>query len=158
MNKQKNNHTLVHCVWGLACISSSIDEQSHNISLFNIIDQINLPPDFWEKNRKEQMVFPFQHQIVMLLRRIIPSSIDEKEIPFDLSIELIDPTGKPTMQFLSKLSFPAGKRRTYLRIGTPGFSLTEPGDYTYVLNYKSVEAEEFSKLGEFPLEVRQIGS
>ena len=51
MAKEKENTTtelkLVRCVWGLLCSLSSIDQEKKNISLFNVIEQLNIPQSFF---------------------------------------------------------------------------------------------------------------
>jgi len=69
-------------VWGVLCSMSSVDQQRNNISLFNVIEQFNLPVAFFEQQKKlkKTLVFPLPFEIVVCWRRVLNIGISDEEI------------------------------------------------------------------------------
>jgi len=157
MNAQvkKTNQALpVECVWGLLCSLSAIDQERNNISLFNIIDQINIQKEFFEVD-SEAKPFPFAHELVTLWRRTIDTSIDERELLVDAEIALIDPQGVSIQSVLTPLKFATGSRRARFRIKTDGIQLTTPGDYVYRISIVPPDGNISTLVLSIPLEVKK---
>ena len=57
----------IQCVWGLICSMSVTDKDTNNVSLFNIVEQFNLPEDAFSTQKKENktLVFPTQYEIIL---------------------------------------------------------------------------------------------
>ena len=144
----------VHCVWGLVCSLSSIDQERNNISLFNVVDQINLPGQFF-KTSEEVKPLPFPHEIVTLWRRAIDTSIDNRELSVDVEIALVDPAEKAIQRLLMPLKFASGSRRTRSRLRTNTVSITLPGDYIYLISVVPSDGTEPQPVCRIPLEVRE---
>ncbi len=156
--KEKNSYIEhVKCVWGLLCSLSSIDQERNNLSLFNIIDQFNIPADFFiqQKSEKKTLLFMHPYEIILLLRRTLDIGIADEEIAADIKIITIDPDGKNLQEILSPIKFPKGIRRLRFRITMQGLLASMAGDYVHQIEIKWTNQDEFKKVLEIPFEVRE---
>lgn len=122
----------IQCVWGLLCSMSLIDQQRNNISLFNVIDQWNLPADIFKLENAKRGV-PFEHEIVALWRRTMNTEIDDRRLTFDVGVSLFDPNGTALQRIVAPLIFEPKIRRMRFRVQINGLRLSQPGDYFYRL-------------------------
>jgi len=159
MGEKKDKKTLqgqIQFVWGHICSLSSIDQERNNISLFNVIEQINVPADALEMNKKENkpVLFPLQHEILLLFRRAIdPALTQEQFTSVDMKVSLVDPLGAQLVENLIPMKFPNSKRYRY-RLQNPGFLITKPGDYVYRIQLREQHQESFGQPHEIPIEVK----
>src|SRR3989344_3127571 len=92
IKKVDQHHPTAQFLWGLLCSLSSIDQERNNVSLFNIVEEIGIPQEIFKQEGKK--VIPFVFEIVMLLRRIVSSAVDDREITTDIEVALVDPEEK----------------------------------------------------------------
>ena len=138
----------VSCVWGLLCSLSSIDSERNNISLFNVIDQINIPQQAFTQNTP--FIIDFSPELVLLWRRILPVELCDFDIGIDTKISLVDPQGKVLQEKLLPVFFKKGMRNTRARVHINGLTLTVPGDYSYHVEVVQPGATTFTKALEIP--------
>lgn len=158
VKKDKKAVGEVQAVWGITCSLSSVDEKSNNVSLFNVIEQLNVPAKAFEqaKEEKKPMMIPHQHELIVLFRRTIPVlSTTADSIPVDLKISLIDPDGKELMENLTSFKFP-NVRRFRNRHYSLGFLITKPGDYVYRVQIKESGQDSFGSPYEVPLDIQSV--
>lgn len=140
-------------MWAITCSLSSIDQQKNNVSLFEVIDQVNLPREaFGEKPRLVNV----KHEVISQWRRVIQAQIDSSELIFDVAIELVDPQGKSIQRAVSQYSLPKGMRRLRIRTGFGALAVTCPGDYAYKVSYKLTDDEDFQPAHTIHLEVLEL--
>lgn len=162
INKKKNSKKIeiehIQCVWGLMCSSLSIDETTHNLSIFNIIEQLNIPSKFFDEQEKQEkpLIFPFINELVLFWKRTLNTNISNEEILTDIKIKIIDPLGNPIQETLAPIKFQRGIKRMRFRIGMSGIALTVPGDYVHQIELKTNDGESFKKVLEVPFEVVKI--
>jgi hypothetical protein len=161
MKNIKNNNLLdpVQCMWGLLCSQSSIDQRLNNISLFNVIQQINLPTVFYDQLKKEKkpLALQFPHEIVLCWKRTLPSGISEAEILADLKIKTIDPHGAVIQEIAAPFAFSYGKQRFYYRVEIPVFIVSVSGNYVHEIEIKFPEKDIFKKVFGIPFEITHTG-
>ena len=145
------------CVWGLLCSLSSVDQERNNISLFNVLEQINIPADFFIAQKKEgkNLIFPFAYEIVLCWRRTLDIGISDEEILAEFKIKTIDPSGKILQEVLSPLKFPKGIKRLRSRFVMQGILASMVGDYAHQIEIKLPNQNEFKKVLEIPFEIRE---
>jgi hypothetical protein len=146
------------CVWGLICSMSAIDQQKNNISLFNVIDQLNIPKTEFEKltSQNDGMLLPIPHELVLLWRRALELQFCDEELKTDIKLSLIDPRGKIISETLTPLHFPARKRSMRFRMQVGAFKITTKGDYVYRVEVVQPNTTIFTKVLEVPLQVAEI--
>jgi hypothetical protein len=158
-NKIPNKPTHVRCVWGLVCSLSSIDQQRNNLSLFNVIDQLNIPIAFKkqaEVDKTEVIEIGFEHEIVFLLRRTLTAELCSDPLVLDMKLSLIDPAGKVLTELLRPLEFKAGNRVLRYRVQNNGFRLSCGGDYVYRAEISGQGSNKFELVAEVPFYVHFI--
>ena len=155
LSKPKAVQLPAYCVWGLVCSMSSLDQQRNNLSLFNVIDQFQIPKNLFPKNDLKAAL-PVPHEIVTLWRRRVNSDIDERQIELDVLVSLMDSQGVPVQQILTKVEIPHGHRLNRFRLQTNVLFFSVPGDYVYEIRYKRPEDESFTECFEVPLLISEL--
>lgn len=160
-SKQKDeniNQSLVDCVWGLICSLSATDEQTKNISLFNVIEQFNIPTNFFDDQKKhgKALIFPIRHEIILFWRRKISPDISDIEMAMDIKIKTIDPHGQVLQEIFIPFKFFSGRRNIRLKIPLIGLQASIAGDYVYRVEIKLIENEDFRKAIEIPFEIKEV--
>lgn len=155
--KEEINIERIKCVWGLFCNLSSTDKDSNNISLFNVVEQFNIPKDFFikQKEQKKPLLFVYQSEIVSCWRRTLDIGISNEEISFDLKIKTIDPSGEVLQEVLTPFKLQKGIKRLRSRVLMQGILASIPGDYVHQLEIKLLTDNSFKKVHEIPFEVRE---
>lgn len=158
MEKNKNNTNkkrpvAIQCLWGVLCSLSSVDQERNNISLFNVIDQLNLPVS--DKGIEERKVFPLPFELVTLWRRILNTNIDNSEITTDIEIKLLDPNERILQQTVAPVKFNRDSRRSRLRIKILGLPITTIGDYVFEISVKQPGSDTLEMAKTIPFEIRE---
>ena len=150
--------TSIKCVWGLLCSMSAIDQQQTNISLFNIIDQLNIPRGEFEKIKqdKSNLLLPISHELVLFWRRTLGINLSDEYIRTELKLSLVDPRGKILSELLTTLEMPSQKRSVRFRMQNTVFTVTEPGDYVYRIEIIQPDGKDFMEVLQIPFLVCQI--
>lgn len=152
--KIKKSADLVRCLWGLVCTAASIDQDRHNLTLFNVIDQINIPESEFKKINKEvtriNAILP--HEIVLVWRTLMNEALNDG-ISFKLKVKLIGPEGIVLGEHLVPMDIPPKIRRYRFRIQLNAIQITTPGDYCYQIEIMQRPGESFDLAQEIPLEV-----
>lgn len=149
----------IKCVWGIVCSQSSIDQQKNNISLFNVIDQLNIPKDEFVKvikEGKEGMMVQESHEIVTMWRRTIDPQLYDTDIETEMNISFVDPDGNVVNEAKAPMKFEAGKRNLRFRVQNNMFKVTKRGDYIYRIEIKQPGSNIFTKAFEIPLHVQDV--
>ena len=149
-NKTSNNKINHH--WTILCGSSSVDQQTNNISLFNIIEQLslNIKRENWEKalkEKKEGFLARTQFEIVTLWEK----GDLEDETSAEVEVRLVDPKGNVLHKQPYQLSFAKQVKRHRQRLTWTGMKLTQAGVYTFSINIKYPNTTQFEEVGTVKL-------
>ena len=141
---------MIKHIWSVLCQKSSVDQQSNNVSLFDIFEalEVNINP-VPNVERPENLEFNLsvQYQVVTLW-----SKIDAKNAEGQVRITLINPDNKEKILVESELKFPSDKRRMRSINQIQGLPVNKSGDYYFIVELK--QKEKFEKVAELPLEVK----
>jgi hypothetical protein len=148
----------IQCVWGLLCSLSSIDQERNNISLFNIIDQLNIPAKFLADSAlaEKPAFFHVPHEIILLWMRTLNTAISAEVVSTTCRLSLIDPRGKELQQTMAPLNLDRNIRRMRFRMRTHGLNITVPGDYIYRVEVRDLRGTNYNKVLEVPFEVVSV--
>ena len=148
----------IECVWGLICRMSSVDQRTNNISLFNIIEQFNLPADYFikQKEAKQPLLFPGPYEVILHWRRKLDIKISNEEISADLKVSTISPDGITLMEMNSPIKLPMGKKNLRFNMEWPGLRANVPGDYIKRVEVKFSADKEFRFVCEIPFTVVMV--
>ena len=148
INNKINHH------WTILCGSSSVDQQTNNISLFNLIEQLslNIKREDWEKARsegKKGFLAQKQFEIITLWEK----GELEDEISAEIEIRLVDPKGNVLHKQPYQLSFAKHVKRHRQRLTWSGIKLTQAGVYIFSINIKYPNSDQFEEVGMVELAV-----
>lgn len=155
---QKRSTDLVRGVWGIVCSLSSIDQERNNVSLFNIINQINVDQSDFAKVKTEGsdgLIVPIPHELFLTLRRMTSHELCDVELRIDIKISLVDPDNKILVEMLCPITFRAGARNLRHRIAIDAFKVTKSGDYEYRVGIKQPNSGNFTESLAVPFFVNE---
>ena len=139
--------------WSVICSTSLLDKDSNNLSLINLIEQINLKIGLesgkkWDKDKGNS--FPVNLVIVSRFRKLIPI---EEPVNGRVKIDFVSPEEKILGTF--EQGFEVGKNldNIRIRIGVPTLQLTITGIYYFVVSFQDGSTDTFSKAYSIPLKV-----
>jgi hypothetical protein len=154
-NKRMKKDKLIQHIWTVICSQSTLDSESNNLTLVNVIEKFTLPiPSDEMKKAKEAgargFAFPVNFEITSLFRK----SDGEKTGLFDMRIRMLNPEGE-TMSISAeqKLGFKEGIRSFRVRNRFMQLFVEKTGDYWFVIEIKNVEEAEYFEVGRIPLEI-----
>ncbi len=149
-----NNKSLQH-VWSVLCSNSSVDQQTNNVSLYNVLEQIEVDKEAFDAKIKEpekDIVAGITYEIISLFKK----SNKDKKIVGEQKIEIIDPEAKILMDKSHSLEIPENSGRVRFRIQFQGLKLTVPGEYIFKVSIKDSETNEFETVAELPLQINSV--
>lgn len=160
--KRRKSIGLVKCVWGIICSLSSTDQRTNNISLFNIIDEISLPTDFFQqqeeqKKQKKILLAPLPHEVILFWRRLLNIEFSNEEMIADLKVKTINPQGSILQETITTaVRFEKDKRNLRIGITMPGLIADMAGDYMYRVEIKLQDDEDFKFALEIPFIIKKL--
>ncbi|MFH1946946.1 MAG: hypothetical protein ABIJ23_02190 [Candidatus Magasanikbacteria bacterium] len=148
----------IKSIWAVLCQESSIDNNTNNISLFKILEEIKFGLKIEELDKLKNnpkfdptkpIVLPFSSQLVILWKNL--SSITNLEFP--VKITLKDPNGTEIQEIPNNFAFQEGKERMRTVISINGIPLTKSGEYTYSIMTKQNKNDNFEEISSVPIKI-----
>ena len=133
-------------LWALLCSSSSIDSETNNVSLTNIIEELTLGKEAFASN-PEKIDLAVNFQIVSLIKKIS----GDKSFSIDIKLKLIDPNGTELNTVEYPVEMQADKQRMRQRINLPALTVTIAGEYRLEMLLRQEGEEKFEKGAYIPL-------
>jgi hypothetical protein len=151
----KNILETIEHVWSVVCATSITDKETNNLSLINVVENLNIQiktnPDM-EKNRAELGWYstPIVLQTVSRFHRK-ESGVDTS---FDFQLVVRDPQGS----ILGKaaggtIAFPKDLKSLRTAVKINGFPVTTNGTYTIILGVKDVGESQYVDVAQVPIDV-----
>jgi hypothetical protein len=138
---------MIRHVWSVLCTKSSIDSQTNNVSLFEVIEQIELR---FVGSSELPKGAPIDLELVTLWARENPSTPAEGE----MRLRLLSPTGKDLAAFTAKIDLKkAGRNRHQARMH--GILLDGSGWYEWEVSCRVGEGK-WTRVASVPLEVQLV--
>lgn len=152
MTKELSN---IQHVWSVLCTNSVIDQETNNISLNNILEEIQIKKNVnnlvsksdRNSNKREAVLLNFE--LVSFWKKFIPK---EEKIHFKTLIKVIDPKGENLHEILQTIEMKENIERFRSRIKFNALPFTEVGEYIFQINAK--DGKEFIEVGKIPLQVK----
>jgi hypothetical protein len=144
--------TIQHA-WSLLAAGVSVDQDTNNLTLFNVIDQVAIP-----RNQLVEMptldgdkkpAAPIGFILVSQWRKLK----DNIATDADAIIELLDPDGVVRQKVDYKVNFSEKIERLRSRIQWNGVRVTTSGVYTFRISLREKGKKEFSPVGETYLKI-----
>ncbi len=133
-------------LWALLCSSSSIDSESNNLSVANIIEEITVGKEAFV-NDATRIELGVNLQILSLIKKIKNIAV----VKVDMRIKFIDPNNTELNSFDYSLEIPSDKLRMRQRINVPTLPITTAGEYRFEFHVKEEGGSKFENSAEIPL-------
>jgi hypothetical protein len=146
---------MIEHVWTVVCSRAVIDIDSHNVSIENALEQINLPE--WpmseaqvESPEEEQpaVLLPLNYEIISLWVR----SRRDEGCSGQVRLRLISPTGE-AMEMAEMSVDLRQAQRVRLRVKCEGFRVTSPGRYIFRVEQRNEKSSKWQQAGRALLDV-----
>lgn len=143
---------LIQHIWTILCSSSSIDSQTNNVSLYNIIEEVGFqlqPTNGQQVNFSEKKGLPFNMEVVSLWKRT-----NQENLVADAKVELLDPSNQKMQEALYKLEFKPQHQRMRFIIKMNGITITSQGEYNFSILLKEDGSDNFKEVARIPIVVK----
>ncbi len=150
-----NKINSVSHIWSLISSYSVLDQESNNLSLFNLIEKIsvNVPEAEMLKLQKEGankgFMFPFNFEVISRFLKNQGNQI----AAFDLRVRMVNPDGKSLSTAEQKIALNKDIRNMRVRTRFGSIFLDKAGDYSIAIDIKDVEDTRYVEVSRIPLEV-----
>lgn len=135
---------MIQHVWSVLCSKSSIDKETNNISLFEVIEQ--LQGEGW---MGEPVLVPYPLELVSLWARAEPNRPSRGEA----RVILHSPSGTTKISATQQVDLSEFRRLRH-RIKIPGLRVNGPGFYTFLVEVRQEEQEHWEPVARIPLEIQ----
>lgn len=138
-------------IWSLLCRKSVIDQETKNLSVYDILEQLTIDVKI-KKDKKEEVVkvnIPIEYEVISFWSK-------EKEtagFKGKIKLEIISPIGEVKKTFEQPLEIPKDKRRLRSRFRIKGFIADLEGIYLFRISHKEKKKDRYIKMSEVPFEV-----
>ena len=132
-------------LWTVLCTNSSIDQTTNNVSLFGVVEQLQIgggaPTD-------QRIIIPAQFQLVILWMR---SNLDQPEMA-TARFSLQSPNGEvsPGGEVQVELSTAIRSRNVITINGLP---VNGPGVYKFITEIRGLDEQEWTRVHELPVQI-----
>ena len=121
------------CYFLTLCGGSSLDQQSNNVTLFNIVEQVNLQPNF---DPPPGAFLPLEVHAYFLMG---PGEVAQ---PFEMRFAVVAPSGLELLTDATQHKSPTPRYRTR-SLGLPAPIV--PGNYQLCVDIRQPGREEFTR-------------
>lgn len=136
--------------WSILCTTSSVDTKNNNVSLFNVVEQVQVTKDPLAKKsgpKQDRIFVPMRLEFVTLWEKIR----SDESATGTVEVHLEDPLGELLQQFRYELSMPKNRVRNFTTL--EGFFVTKEGRYVFKIKAKGSQEDDLQDVGEIPLQV-----
>lgn len=145
---------MIKHIWTVLCQKSVIDNQSNNLSLIDVFEELKVnystPSSVSNSLEVTRINVPISYEIVSLWLR---DNYDKDE-NVEIRAIFIDPTGKELKSFDQSVVMKAKLIRYRTRLRVQGIGLTVPGIYTFEIKIKDNNRDNFRSVASVPLDVK----
>jgi len=134
---------MIDHVWTVVCSRAVIDRESNNVSLQNIIDQINIRGE------------PIPDSVVAVQVEVVTSWVRaDFDVPSQATTRLtfLSPSGNVLGSFESDIDL-SEYERFRARAKFEGLPMPEPGRYAFRMELKNIGGSEWHEVATIPLKI-----
>lgn len=141
-------------IWSVLCSHSVLDQDSNNLSLFNLLERVTFfPPKNQLTDIKKQMglgklMAPFNFEIVSRIKKNT-----EKTIAVDIETIIVDPQKVEVGKFQKRVDLKKEIKNMRFRNKFGSIPFTKNGEYEFLIYMKEQNEKEFSQVASIPLEI-----
>jgi hypothetical protein len=141
-------------VWSVLCLQSTVDEETNELSMFKILEELNVTSK--EKLRygkdgvlKTAIGLPVTFQLITLWQKLEGKGA----VKFDARIEYVDPSGISHKPFDHEIAIPAGKTRARHRFNVSSILVNQSGQYLFKISARDKNRKAFKHVTDVPLTI-----
>lgn len=122
-------------IWSVLCRKSVIDQETNNLSLYDVFEQLDVSIKSNQESNKEikKINIPVEYEVVSMWMKDDP----KKEFTAKIELEVLDPDGSVSKTFQHSFLFAAGLKRMRSRLRVVGLDISTSGDYIFNLKYNN---------------------
>lgn len=135
--------------WSILCTNSTINKDTNNISITDVIEKITYTPNHKLKAENKLSHFAIKEMDMVSLWF---HDKDMKEDNLELLVELINPDKKPQAILKSSILIPKDKKRMRVIFKITNLHFEKSGDYLFSIKKK--EDKKYKIVSEIPLEIK----
>ncbi|MCE9643268.1 MAG: hypothetical protein K8Q97_03010 [Candidatus Andersenbacteria bacterium] len=142
---------MIKHIWSVLCQKSVIDSDTNNITLFDILERIDIEIKIENPQlpEPERINIPINFEIVSFFENTDPL----KNTSGDNIIEFCDSKGQVLNSFKQEVKMPKGMKRLRARFKINGLAVNKvSSDYVFRIKLKSHDMEKYKTLTEIPFE------
>lgn len=142
--------------WSILCQRSIIDQRSNNISLIDVLEQlnINVSPEQVAKESEEGIVIPINFDIVSLWTK---DGEENKVANFEVVVEFDDPRGKELKSFTKSIEVAQNYQRMRTQMRIERLQIFESGIHMVRVSIKEGKQEKKTQIvAELPLQIKFV--
>ncbi len=140
-------------IWSIICTNSVTDQDTNNISLFNLVEKYTVKISRIETEKikdKEKMIIPFEQEIIS---RFIKKRKNENAI-FDMRIDIMSPTKKVFKGNEEKtINFDKKFENIRVRNKITNILVEKSGLYNFIIKIKEIGETKFTGVVSIPVEI-----
>jgi hypothetical protein len=133
-------------VWSVLCTKATIDKESNNASLFEVLEQVEFHV---ESVPEEPEVLPFACELLTLWTRSDPNHGESGE----MRVRLLGPEGQELVGWDAKINL-ENHLRHRSRGALQGFKIAGEGRHEFEVSFRPSEDEPWTVVALVPLDVR----
>lgn len=153
------NNSALEVKWALLCKNASIDQQSNQVSLFNILEELTINKGPLSTSVvKKSSSFSDNTQIPGEFTLVVQFEKHAKEgtpsFQPEMELKIVDPDGDLISSNILPLNFEENKNRLRAIVAFSAFVVKNPGVYNYVVSIRSSKKEAFEEATRVPVDVK----
>jgi len=152
-------HCKIKAMFGVICTISVIDTQRNNISLIDVITQLNVQNSDFENVKAgghKGLSIPYRHEVVVMFRKLGAHGIDSGELNYDVKISFVNPQEEIIAEFLTPIKFLPNVKTHGHKINLDNFIVQSEGSYEYRVSVMERGDKDFNELCTIPLIVEKV--
>ena len=148
MNNNKNNLELKH-LWTILCSNSSIDQKTNNLSIFNIIEQIEVESkDKKSIDAEGKKAVGINLELISMWHRKIGTKSEYEE-----RVDFVDPKGE-TLNFKEvPFKFPDNIDGFRMNFKIDLLIFNKIGEYKFKVSVRESGKKDFTEVFDLPLKI-----
>lgn len=140
-------------IWSIICTSSITDQNTNNISLFNLVEKyaVKISKEDAKKIKdKNKLIIPFKQELISRFLK----NIKNENVIFDMRIDIINPEGK-TLEGKEVKTINFDKKFQNIRIKNiiNTMPFVGSGLYYFSIKIKEVGEAKFVEMDRVPVEI-----
>lgn len=149
---------MLNHIWSVLCRRVIIDSSTNNLTISDVLEEltVDVKTERQDTTPIKQINIPLEFEVVSFWKK---EGIAKSHIKAACQVEVMNPEGKKTKDFLQVIDMPSGMKRLRTMLKVMGFVVENSGEYILKVSVKEEGDKIYKTVAELPLIVninRQI--